>query len=69
MYLNSDYCYMVHKEHHQDLLREAERSRLLRSAANDASLPTRIVRRIAAVMETLLHVHRQRSLAVREVTR
>lgn len=69
MYLNSDYCYMVHKEHHQDLLREAEQRRLLHLAAHDALLQARIVRRIAAAVKALLHVRRQRSLAVREVTR
>lgn len=67
MYLNSDYCYTVHKAHHQDLLREAERSRLLRTATNDASLGANFVRRIAAGVESLLHVRRQRSLTVREV--
>lgn len=67
MYLYSDYCYLVHKDHYQDLLREAERRRLLRTAADDASLRSHFVRRIAAAVESLLHVRRQRSLTVREV--
>lgn len=67
MYLNSDYCYMMYKDHHQNLLREGERSRLLRAAAGDAAQQTRIVRRIAAAVEALIDVLRKRSLPVREV--
>ncbi len=68
MYLNNDYCYMVYKVHHQELLRESERSRLLRAATCGTTQQTDTVYRIGAAVERLLQLLHRCSLSVREVS-
>jgi hypothetical protein len=67
MYLISDYCHTVYMERYKELLREAERSRMLRSAASESAQSTDIAHRVGVAVERLIHLFRRRNLAVREV--
>lgn len=67
MYLISDYCHMVHMERYKELLRESERSRLLRAAASGTTQQTHILQRIASAVKSLVHIFHRHSHVVREV--
>lgn len=68
MHLNNDYCYMLYKEHHEELLRRSEQSRLVRMAESGAPQQSNFVRQIVASVAKLIRDLNQRESSVREVT-
>ncbi len=66
MYPNSEHVYLIAKERHRLLLREAERSRWQYAAAGDASRQAAFVRGAIGAAKNLIHpLQVRRSVAPR----